>query len=686
MKTKILSKAAAGEHVQTSNAIDVTVSADIAVRAADRLNLHSPQAALIARARIGRALALEFDDGQSVVLEGFYTPQVAEAAPTLVVSAGDISEVFVGAVDGASGIAEGPVNGTVIAAPGTRIQADDPAARELLDGDGGLFSGLPPDISAPIPNGLGDASAAASEGETLALGAGAASTEDDNDNLWAFIPLFFAAAEFARATSFDAAAVTDEGTQSPTIWIDAISTDTGESNKDFITSDTTLTVRGHVSQLADGQRLQVSSDGGITWVDATVLADGQWSYEDPNPHGDSFSYEARIINSENSVLSTASQAITVDTHASGASGSNDGVAVSINVVNDDAAPIIGTVANGGTTDDSSPTLIGSLTGTLAAGEVIAIYRDNTRVGTATLSGNTWSFTDAGLSAGAHTYQARVEDLAGNQGATSGTYSITVDTLGSGAAGSSDILSVSILALNDDVAPHIGTVASGGATNDTSPTLSGSVTGTLTSGEVIAIYRNGSRIGTASLSGGDWSFTDSGLADGSYSYQARVEGLAGNQAATSNVYAITVDTHASGSNDGVAVSIIAVNDDVAPITGTVANNGVTNDTTPTLSGTLTGTLAGDEVIAIYRDNTRIGTATLSGSTWSYADSGLADGVHAYQARVEDLAGNQGATSSVYAITVDTHASGAPGSNDGVSVSIIAVNDDVSPITGTVASGG
>ncbi|MDF2462742.1 MAG: hypothetical protein K0Q43_977, partial [Ramlibacter sp.] len=684
MTTKILSKAATGERVQTSNALDGAASAAIAVKAADCLNLHSPQALLVARKRIGRDLSLEFDDGQSVVLKGFYTPQGAEAAPTLVVSTGDISEIFVGAADGASDVAQGLVNGKLVTTPVNGEYAES--------GDGELFSGSAPYISAQSPNVQGDVMADASDADAQPLAAGnGASAEDGDDDYWgiiaAFVPLFFAAADMAR--EFGASGMADDGAKSPTVWIDAISTDTGESNADFITSDTTLTLNGHASELANGQRLQVSSDGGITWVDVTVLANGQWSYEDPNPHGDSFTYQARIINSESSVLSTASQAVTVDTHASGEPGASDGVAVSITAVHDDVAPLTGTVANGGTTDDSSPAVSGTLTGTLAADEVIAIYRDNTRVGTATLSGNSWSFTDAGLSTGAHAYQARVEDLAGNQGAISGIYAITVAALGSGGGGSSNVFSVSITAVNDDVAPLVGTVASGGATNDTSPTLSGSFTGTLGSGEVIAIYRDDSRVGTATLSGSSWGFVDSGLADGSYSYQARVEDLAGNQAATSSAYAITVDTHASGApgaNDGVSVSITAVNDDVAAITGMVASGGFTNDTSPSLSGGLTGTLAAGEVIAIYRDNIRVGTASLSGNGWSFTDSGVADGAHSYQARVEDLAGNQGATSTAYAITVDTHASGAPGSNDGVSLSITAINDDVAPLTGTLANGG
>src|SRR5262249_9607098 len=100
----------------------------------------------------------------------------------------------------------------------------------------------------------------------------------------------------------------------------------------------------------------------------------------------------------------------------------------------------------------------------------------------------------------------------------------------------------------------------------------------------------------------------------------------------NTTGVTIDTAAPPQT----VAITEVTDDVAPVTGPVANGGSSNDTAPVLSGTISAPLAvgSGEVLGVYRDGNRIGSATVTGTTWTYADSGLADGTYAYSAVVED----------------------------------------------------
>lgn len=66
------------------------------------------------------------------------------------------------------------------------------------------------------------------------------------------------------------------------ITITGISDDTGASSSDFITSDTTLTVRGVLgAALGANEFAQISTDNGATRVNVTVAADGlNWSYVD----------------------------------------------------------------------------------------------------------------------------------------------------------------------------------------------------------------------------------------------------------------------------------------------------------------------------------------------------------------------------------------------------------------------
>ena len=65
--------------------------------------------------------------------------------------------------------------------------------------------------------------------------------------------------------------------------------------------------------------------------------------------------------------------------------------------------------------------------------------------------------------------------------------------------------------------------------------------------------------------------------------------AGNQGTASTAFHVTIDTSAPS-----APSIASVSDDVSPVTGTVADNGVTNDTTLTITGTAEDRQHGDDL--------------------------------------------------------------------------------------------
>ena len=101
---------------------------------------------------------------------------------------------------------------------------------------------------------------------------------------------------------------------------------------------------------------------------------------------------------------------------------------------------------------------------------------------------------------------------------------------------------------------------------------------------------------------------------------------------------------------VAASIGTVSDNVAPGTGPVASGGTTNDNTLGLSGTLSGALAADEVVVIYDGATRLGVATVAGTSWSLNTPSLANGSHALSAQVEDAAGNKGNLSAAFPVTL------------------------------------
>jgi hypothetical protein len=106
--------------------------------------------------------------------------------------------------------------------------------------------------------------------------------------------------------------------------ITGISDDTGRSDSDFITQDTTLVVGGTNGAL-DGTKnelVQISTDG-TTWQSVTQLTPTTWSFNDIGRSQGTVNYRVRVVNNngvgvENinfTVGNTASQTVVMDTSA-----------------------------------------------------------------------------------------------------------------------------------------------------------------------------------------------------------------------------------------------------------------------------------------------------------------------------------------------------------------------------------
>jgi len=218
----------------------------------------------------------------------------------------------------------------------------------------------------------------------------------------------------ANVGATDSQAITIDTTAPAAVAITAITDDTGTPG-DFITSDTTLTVSGTHGALGAGEKVQVSSDGGLTWSDVTTSDATTWSFTDPTPHAASFTYQARVIDAAANVGATDSQAITIDTTAPAAA-----VAITT-IANDTGTP--------GDFITSDTTLMVSGThGALGADEKVQVSSDGglTWSDVTTSDATTWSFTDPTPHASSFTYQARVIDAAANVGATD-SQAVTIDT-------------------------------------------------------------------------------------------------------------------------------------------------------------------------------------------------------------------------------------------------------------------
>ncbi len=277
-----------------------------------------------------------------------------------------------------------------------------------------------------------------------------------------------------------------------------------------------------------------------------------------------------------------------------------------------------------------------LNGTAEPNSTVTVSRTSIGVlGTATASGaGAWSFDYTGttLGAGDHAFTATAADIAGNVGPASGAFIVTVDT---------EVNAPVITAIGTDT----GSSATDGITSDATLT----VFGTAEAGSTVTVSRSGvGELGTATASvGGLWSFDYSGttLAAGSYLFSATTTDISGNTSAASADFAVTIDTAAP-----VAPVFTAVSTD----TGSSSSDRITNDTTLAFNGTAE---PGTTVTLTRVGTGTIGTATADGAgAWSFDYTGttLGQGVHSFTATATDTAGNTGAASAAFEITVDTTA--------------------------------
>ena len=153
------------------------------------------------------------------------------------------------------------------------------------------------------------------------------------------------------------------------------------------------------------------------------------------------------------------------------------------------------------------------------------------------------------------------------------------------------------------------------TNDTTLTLSG----TAEAGNTVEIFQDGVSIGTtvAGVGGELEPGRRQPLADGAYQFTARATDGAGNQGAASAAFQVTIDTTAPG-----APTFGSVTDNVAPVTGLVADNGSTNDPTLTIDGTAE---LGSTVTVYDTDGTTVvGTGVATGGAGPITTSALSEG--------------------------------------------------------------
>ncbi|MEZ5651357.1 MAG: Ig-like domain-containing protein [Burkholderiaceae bacterium] len=253
--------------------------------------------------------------------------------------------------------------------------------------------------------------------------------------------------------------------------------------------------------------------------------------------------------------------------------------------------------------------------------------------------------------GQYTLTAQVTDRAGNTGPAA-SVGLDIDRTLSA-------LDARITTIVDDRAPQVGELAPGASSNDSTPTLRGTVSATPAADEQLLMLADGVPLGTITTQDSNWEFTvPSPLADGTHTFTLRLVDDAGNSAVPDGASAqsLTIDTVAPTQQP----TISAVLADNNPTQTVVPNGSSTTDPTLLVRVSLENVLDGNESINVLRTDSRevirLGAAVpVNGSAssliYEIADNtGVAPTGVTYQAVVVDGAGLNGPASGLYSIQI------------------------------------
>ena len=413
--------------------------------------------------------------------------------------------------------------------------------------------------------------------------------------------------------------------------IDSISSDTGPSAIDFITSKAAQTVTATLdAALQTGDTLSGSVDNGSTWTDISAFVtatDVTWTGVTLNGGTDGSSTLQIKIERGDGSTTLLTQDYTFDTTAPA-----------------QAITIVSVSTDSGTAGDF---ITNTAAQTVSATLDIAVQTDETLYGsldngatwtdvTASVSGTKVSWSGVTLNGGvdgSNTLRFVIKDMAGNTGQDA-SQAYTLDRATPSQSVFIDNLSVDSGTAGDYI------------TNTAAQTVTGHLSAILGGGDVLegSLDKGATWADiTAHVSGTTLSWTGTTLnggKDGSNTLRLRVSDMAGNVGASAS-QAYTLDSAAPSQS----LSIVQISKD----TGAVGDF-ITSTAGQTITASLGAALAADERLEASLDNgttwTDI-TAKVSGTGASSSGTTLnggVDGSNTLRLRLLDLAGNTGTTAS------------------------------------------
>lgn len=401
--------------------------------------------------------------------------------------------------------------------------------------------------------------------------------------------------------------ITIDTTASPALTTPTLTaaSDTGQSNSDSITNDTTPTFTG---SCITGETIRIYSDGvqvaQVACINSTYTA-------------------------TSSALLDGSHLITTTT--SDTAGNMSVVSSSLAITIDTTPPVAPAAtqpANGQLTNNTRPVIAG----TAQPGHLIAVYVDGGQINCAegqiiAANDTTWSCTPVtALAGGSHTITSRQQDPAGNSSAVSNTRTVTIDADAPSRPARTDLVASS----------DSGVSNTDNITNVTTP----SFTGSCSNGDTIQLKIAGITVGQQVCTNSSYTISlSSPLSNGIKAITVVAIDPAGNSSAPSLSLSVTIDTIA----DKPSLPDLHVDSD----SGNSNTDNITNVNFPTI----TGTCQMNETVRVYIDNILQKTTPCIPPFLAQPIDTLTQGNHNVSIEVTDTAGNNSVRSDNLLITID-----------------------------------
>ncbi|SCY90200.1 Ig-like domain-containing protein [Microvirga guangxiensis] len=393
------------------------------------------------------------------------------------------------------------------------------------------------------------------------------------------------------------------------------SSDTGSSDSDNITGDTTPTFSGTAEV---GATVILYSDN--TVIGSTVAVGGVWTITTSPLLAGTHTITARAVDPAGNT-STASEELEIQI----ITGAPTARVASMAFSSDTGASVTDFVTN-----TASQTISGTLDAALGQYEHVELSFDGgqswsvARVDTPT----SWSFSTT-LVEGTHMIAARVVNPVGNSGSML-AQGYTLDTEAPGVTIRSDVTQLKIGGIAT-ITFTFNEAQSGFGLDDI--VVTGGTLGPLSGSGLVytAVFTPTSGINStqASIMVSPGAYVDA----------------AGNSNGASMSLVLPVDTLAPGAP---SVPVLATGSD----TGSSSIDKLTNNNRPTFTGTAE---SGATVVLYDTNGDVIGSGTAVNGTWTITPTAaLAGGVHTISARAIDAAGNESAVSGGQSVTIDTTA--------------------------------